>query len=392
MKFLYLGSQKSPFGNKMYKKSQFNKNKTRSPWNDGTFKHLIKNSFDIFVLLDEKGNQQFVSESCEKILGYKPHELINIPVIEKMIHPEDQENTREELLKMINGTSYGGAQYRHRHKNGGWVYLEAFGSNQLQNPNIRSIILNVRDITERKKVEKELEESQNQLKELIATKDKFFSIIAHDLISPFNSIIGLSDLIDFNLKENNISILKKYNKIINSSSKQTLSLLTNLLEWAKTQTGKIQFNPEPIKLTREINEVINLCRVSAKQKQITIEQELPEKLPVFADKLMIHTTLRNLISNAIKFTKPFGNIKISASQSEGHIIVHVDDNGIGIKKEHMDNLFSMDNNYSQPGTQNETGTGLGLILCNEFIKIHSGKMGVESEEGKGSRFYFTIPL
>lgn len=376
----------------MFKGHQKSKNKTFLEWSDETFKHLIKNSFDIFVLLDEKGNQQYVSESCEKILGYKPEELMNIPVIEKMIHPEDQENTREELLKMINGTSYGGAQYRHRHKKGGWVYLEAFGSNQLQNPNIRSIILNVRDITERKKVEKELEESQNQLKELIATKDKFFSIIAHDLISPFNSIIGMSDLIDFNLKENNISLLKKYNKIINSSSKQTLNLLTNLLEWAKTQTGKIQFNPEPVELTHEINEIINLCRISAKQKQITIQQELPEKLPVFADKLMIHTIIRNLISNAVKFTNPFGNILVSAQQSEGHIIVHVDDNGIGIKKEQLNQLFTIDNNSSKPGTQNEKGTGLGLLLCDEFVKIHKGTLGVDSEEGKGSQFYFTIPV
>ncbi|MEE4197827.1 MAG: PAS domain-containing sensor histidine kinase [Bacteroidales bacterium] len=376
----------------MYKESPFCHTNPNIKWNDETFKHLIKNSFDIFVLLDENGNQQFVSESCEKILGYKPNELIDIPVIDQMIHPDDQENTRTELLKMINGTSDGGAQYRHRHKNGGWVYLEAFGSNQLQNPNIRSIILNVRDITERKKVEKALEESQNQLKELIATKDKFFSIIAHDLISPFNSILGLSDLIESNLNENNISILRKYNKIINSSSKQTLNLLTNLLEWAKTQTGKIQFNPEPIELRREINEVINLCRISARQKQITIEQELPEQLPVFADKLMIHTVLRNLVSNAVKFTKPFGNIRISASQSEGQVVVQVDDNGIGIQKDHLEELFNIDSNCSKPGTRDEKGTGLGLLLCDEFIKMHQGKIGAESEIGKGSRFYISLPI
>ncbi|MEA2107702.1 MAG: ATP-binding protein [Bacteroidota bacterium] len=107
---------------------------------------------------------------------------------------------------------------------------------------------------------------------------------------------------------------------------------------------------------------------------------------------MIHTIIRNLISNAVKFTNPFGNILVSAQQSEGHIIVYVDDNGIGIKKEQLNQLFSIDNNSSKPGTQNEKGTGLGLLLCDEFVKIHKGTLGVDSEEGKGSQFYFTIPV
>jgi len=375
----------------MNKVPQDNKNTTNLKWNDETFKHLIKNSFDIIVLLDETGDQHYVSESCEKILGYKPEELMNIPVIEKMIHPEDQEKTAAELQKMIIGTSTGGAQYRHQHKNGGWVYLEAYGSNQLQNPNIRSIILNVRDITERKKAEQALRESEIRLSELNATKDKFFSIIAHDLLSPFNSIIGLTNLLDSQLKQKDYEGLEKYNSIIQSSSKQALNLLTNLLEWARTQTGKIKFNPVTFELTQEIKETINLSNISAKRKEITIQQNLPSKLPVFADKLMIHTVLRNVISNAVKFTHKGGKIKVSAEKDKDHIKILVEDNGIGIKKEHMDNLFSIDNNYSQPGTQNETGTGLGLLLCNEFIKIHSGKIDVESKEGKGSRFYFTLP-
>jgi len=382
--FLLLGKTRN-------KVPQDNKNTTNLKWNDETFKHLIKNSFDIIVLLDETGDQHYVSESCEKILGYKPEELMNIPVIEKMIHPEDQEKTAAELQKMIVGTSTGGAQYRHQHKNGGWVYLEAYGSNQLQNPNIRSIILNVRDITERKKAEQALRESEIRLSELNATKDKFFSIIAHDLLSPFNSIIGLTNLLDSQLKQKDYEGLEKYNSIIQSSSKQALNLLTNLLEWARTQTGKIKFNPVTFELTQEIKETINLSNISAKRKEITIQQNLPSKLPVFADKLMIHTVLRNVISNAVKFTHKGGKIKVSAEKDKDHIKILVEDNGIGIKKEHMDNLFSIDNNYSQPGTQNETGTGLGLLLCNEFIKIHSGKIDVESKEGKGSRFYFTLP-
>ncbi|MFO7842662.1 MAG: PAS domain-containing sensor histidine kinase, partial [Bacteroidales bacterium] len=308
----------------MNKDPQDNENKTSLKWNDETFKHLIKNSFDIIVLLDEKGNQQYVSESCEKILGYKPKELMNIPVIEEMVHPEDQEKTAAELQKMIVGTSAGGAQYRHRHKNGGWVYLEAFGSNQIQNPNIRSIILNVRDITERKKAEQAVRESEIRLSELNATKDKFFSIIAHDLLSPFNSIVGFSNILANQIKQKDHEGIEKYAAIIKDSSEQALNLLTNLLEWSRAQTGKIKFNPEYFELITEINEVIELLSNPAQQKSINIHKDLPHNLPVFGDKLMIHAVLRNLISNAVKFTPGEGDIKISAEQKNDTILVSVE--------------------------------------------------------------------
>ncbi|MFO7828742.1 MAG: PAS domain-containing sensor histidine kinase [Bacteroidales bacterium] len=376
----------------MNKDPQDNENKTSLKWNDETFKHLIKNSFDIIVLLDEKGNQQYVSESCEKILGYKPKELMNIPVIEEMVHPEDQEKTAAELQKMIVGTSAGGAQYRHRHKNGGWVYLEAFGSNQIQNPNIRSIILNVRDITERKKAEQAVRESEIRLSELNATKDKFFSIIAHDLLSPFNSIVGFSNILANQIKQKDHEGIEKYAAIIKDSSEQALNLLTNLLEWSRAQTGKIKFNPEYFELITEINEVIELLSNPAQQKSINIHKDLPHNLPVFGDKLMIHAVLRNLISNAVKFTPGEGDIKISAEQKNDTILVSVEDNGVGIKEENRDKLFRLEGNYSMPGTQDEKGTGLGLLLCAEFIKIHGGNIDFESEAGKGSRFYFTLPI
>ena len=209
-----------------------------------------------------------MSESCEKILGYKPKELMNIPVIEEMVHPEDQEKTAAELQKIIIGTSTGGAQYRHRHKNGGWVFLEAFGSNQIQNPNIRSIILNVRDITERKKAEQALNKSVIRLSELNATKDKFFSIIAHDLLSPFNSIIGFCNILANQIRQKDHEGIEKYAAIIKDSSEQALKLLTNLLEWPRAQTGKIKFNSEYFELVTEINEIIELLSNTAQQKSI----------------------------------------------------------------------------------------------------------------------------
>jgi len=355
------------------------------------FKQLIKNSFDMIVLLDSSGIQQFVSESCEKILGYKQEELTGIPIIEKMIHPEDQESTKRDLLDIIENKANGGSQYRHRHKNGSWVYLEAYGTNQLDNPKINSVVLNVRDITERKNAEQTIKENETRLRELNATKDRFFSIIGHDLKSPFNSVVGFSNIIAEHVKNQDYEGIEKYATIIQESARRAMNLLTNLLQWSRTQTGKIEFNPEYIELLSIINEVLELSNDTARQKSIHIERKLSHTIPVYADKAMISTILRNLISNSVKFTNTGGRINISIDQKEKQLIVSVADNGVGIKKEDIDKLFRIDYSYTTVGTNRETGSGLGLLLCKDFIELHGGKIWIESEIGKGSTISFSIP-
>lgn len=356
------------------------------------FKQLIKNSFDMIVLLDSNGIQHYVSESCERILGYKPEELINISVIEQMVHPEDQEKTISGLHDILINSTNGGAQYRHRHKNGGWVYLEAFGTNQLNNPLIKSLVLNVRDITERKIAEKELLESKARLSEANATKDRFFSIIGHDLKSPFNSILGFSEILVEQINNKDYDNIEKYAGIIHDSSNLAMNLLANLLEWSQTQTGRIEFNPEHFEFVTKINEVIELLNDSAQQKSIIIISKLSHDIPFVADKAMVKTVLRNLISNAIKFTNPGGEIIISTEQNENELIVSVSDNGVGLKKEHIDKLFRIDYSYSTVGTNEETGTGLGLLICKEFIDMHDGKIWAENNEVNGCTFKFSLPL
>lgn len=356
------------------------------------FKQLLKNSFDMIVLLDSNGNQHYVSESCENILGFRPEELTIIPVIEKMIHPDDQEKTMLAFWDILENSANGGTQYRHLHKNGSWVYLEAFGTNQIDNPLIKSVILNVRDITERKKTEQLLKDNENRLKELNATKDRIFSIIAHDLKSPFNSIFGFSNLLAEQIHNKNYHELEKYATIIQSSSKKSIDLLTSLIEWSRSQTGRNKFNPEYVELEPIINEVIELFKDSASQKSITIFKDLPQNIPVFADKAMIGCILRNLLSNALKFTHTGGEIRIGANQYETEIRVSLADNGVGMKKEAIDNLFQIEKSYSTLGTQQEVGTGLGLLLCKEFIEMHNGKIWVASESDNGSIFNFALPL
>ncbi len=356
------------------------------------FNQLIKNSFDMIVLLDSNGVQHYVSESCERILGFKPEELINISIIKKMVHPDDQEKTLAGLNDIIENSTNGGVQYRHRHKNGGWVYLEAFGTNQINNPQIKSVVLNVRDITERKKTERELIESRARLSDANSTKDRFFSIIGHDLKSPFNSIVGFSDILLEKINKKDYNGIEDYARIIHDSSHRVINLLTNLLEWSRTQTGRIEFNPECLELVIQINDVVELLNDSAQQKSIIISKKLPHKMTVVSDKAMVRTILRNLISNAIKFTHSGGEILISIGQNPKEVIISVADNGVGIKKENIENLFRIDYSYSTLGTNMETGTGLGLLLCKEFVDLHGGAIWAESDEGSGSVFNFSLPL
>ncbi|MGZ2369468.1 PAS domain S-box protein [Ancylomarina sp. YFZ004] len=359
---------------------------------EARFKQLIKNSFDMIILMDSEGIQQFISESCENILGYKPEELIGIPVIEKMIHPEDQESTKKGFLDIIENNAIGGTQYRHLHKNGSWVYLEAYGNNQLDNPEIKSVVLNVRDVTERKHAEQIIKESENKLRELNATKDKLFSIIAHDLRSPFNGILGFSELLIENGRNFEVEVSEKYLGIINSSAKNTLSLLDDLLDWVRIQSGQLHFRPVNLNLHQIIKKISGVLNSSATIKNISINHFYSYEIEVLADKNMLRTILRNLISNAIKFTNPGGKIDILVNVSKNQVEITVKDNGVGMNEESQSKIFNNNEYLSTPGTENESGLGLGLILCKEFVEKHGGEIWVESELGKGSNFIFSIPL
>lgn len=237
-----------------------------------------------------------------------------------------------------------------------------------------------------------LNETNKELNHLNAEKDKFFSIIAHDLKSPFNAIIGFSDLLVAQVDKNNLEKIKEFAGIIQQSSQRAMGLLMNLMEWSQSQTGRMKFSPVNFELVELINEAVLLLNDSALQKSITIRKDLPASMLFYADKAMLSTIFRNLITNAIKFTKSGGNIVISASENKNELTISIKDSGVGISKNRIEKLFRIDESYSTTGTNNEKGTGLGLILCKEFVEKHQGKIWAESEEGIGSTFYFTIPF
>jgi len=247
------------------------------------------------------------------------------------------------------------------------------------------------DITMRKNVELEIKLQNEELKKANAEKDKFFSIIAHDLRNPLNIIVGYSELLAEQVINKDLEGIEEYADIIMNSSLMATDLLKNLMEWSLSKTGRMNFNPEYFKMIKIVDEVVLLFVYIAKQKSISITNKVHPMTLVYADKIMISTIIRNLVSNAIKFTKVGGTVSISSEEKQNEVTVKISDNGVGIPKKVIEKLFRIDQNYSTSGTKKEQGTGLGLILCKEFVEKHSGIIGVKSEEDIGSMFYFTIP-
>lgn len=251
-------------------------------------------------------------------------------------------------------------------------------------------------LLEMEKLNKQLEElvsSQNKkLTEAKATNSRFMSIIAHDLRSPLSSTIGVLELLKESLKDYRKHDLEEYVNIAYDSSYNTLNLLDSLLEWAISQGKQESFNPVLLNMHKLFADEIMNINTAAEQKNITIRLFVPDDLTVVADSQMVRTVFRNLVSNSIKYTNSGGEIVISVSLNNRLAEVSVKDNGVGMSLKVLQNLFKIDSFHSMVGTNNENGTGLGLILCKEFIELHGGKITIDSEPGKGCETRFTLPL
>ena len=237
-----------------------------------------------------------------------------------------------------------------------------------------------------------LSESEEQLRELNASKDKLFSLISHDLKNPLQGLRGYIEILKNNLdylgKEELIEIVDS----LYTSSNNIYKLVENLLHWSRIQRGKIEYLPESFSLFQILELVIQLNKPVAEQKNISISNNVPCNYLCFADPNMVNTIVRNLISNAIKFTNKGGSIIADAKLEKNQIICSIKDNGVGILQENIDKIFKLDSQVTTQGTDNETGTGLGLVLCKELIEKNLGELWVESEVGIGTTFFFSLPL
>ena len=233
-----------------------------------------------------------------------------------------------------------------------------------------------------------MRQKNKEIAELNAAKDKFFSIIAHDLRGPFAGYLGLTAM--FQNPEISFEEMKHYGELLYKSANNLFKLLENLLTWARMQRGAIEFHPQNYKLIDIVNHSEVVLYDFAAQKKIELQMQIPEKLEVFADLEMLNTILRNLISNGIKFTRSGGNVTVTAEEMENEILISVQDSGIGMNQKIFEGLFRIDQKISRPGTEMESSTGLGLLLCKEFVEKHGGKIWARTEEHKGSIFYFTL--
>jgi signal transduction histidine kinase len=204
--------------------------------------------------------------------------------------------------------------------------------------------------------------------------------------------MGFSRVLVEQVNEKDYEGIEKYANIILRSSQRAMDLLMNLMEWSRLQTGRMEFNPEYFEIVDFVNEIVLSFEATAGQKTIVIKKTMPSHSSLYADKAMVGTIMRNLISNAIKFTWPGGEILVSVKEDCEELTVSVADSGVGLSKDGMGKLFRIEESYSTTGTNKEMGTGLGLILCKEFVEKHNGKIWVESMEGKGSTFHFTLPV
>ncbi len=341
--------------------------------------------------------QVFYTPAIEKITGYKPQQFLNDRFFwKKIIHPDDLSDVIKNLKRLykLSDKNFEKLEYRIIDSLGNIIWIENKISVQRDGSGkITKIFGIVNDITLSKRAQDELKRSANELKELNETKDRFISIISHDLRTPFSSILGFTD---FLLNEKDLTEEKRtqYIRFIEESARNMLELVNSLLDWTRLQTGRIKFEPKKIKAKQVVDKSIQILSGAALRKGIELKSEVDDNLLIHADENLLLQAINNLVSNSIKFTPTGGSITVSATPDvkNKNVTFSVKDTGTGIKEEDIPKLFKVDTKFTTPGTAGEKGSGLGLSLVREIILKHGGDIHVKSQFGKGSEFIFTISV
>lgn len=357
---------------------------------------ILDNSRDSIIFIDTEGKIQFFNN----IANIRLNQIFKFDLeigkwMQDSIPDDRKKDFRENFQKAMNGEIITRIKNIQTTNKSYWFDIQYTPINNKSNE-IIGVMFTAKDITEKKETELEKEIYLKDLESLNHTKDKFFNIIAHDLRNPFTGILGISEMLETKLSADNNDYsrenLLKMTHLIQSSARSAFNLLENLMNWARSQTGELKYNPMITSANAIIEATIPIVSGLAFNKNIQIEKYLESENFVLADPEITNTILRNLITNSIKFTKTGGEIKVSSQFNKQVAIISVEDNGIGIKEENISKLFRIDSKFSNMGTNGEKGTGLGLILCKEFVEKQGGEIWVESEFGKGTKFSFTLPL
>ena len=367
------------------------------------YRYITEKSNDMIWTMDFKTLYfTYISESCVRHSGYTPEEYYGMTVRD-VLTPESTEkfirglNNAIKSLKSEASKSVGASFELQQYNKWNiliWIEVSAVISRD-EDGNFFEIIGVTRTINDRKKLELEMLEQQKELKKANATKNKFFSIMAHDLKNPIASLLRICEFLIEDYRTKNEAAVEESIVMLHEASTRTYKLLENLLAWARSQMGSLAYTPIEIPLTKLVNDCVDYMQVQAVAKNINLQLNNPlGECLVVCDYNMMHTVLRNLVSNALKFSFPGSTVEVSADEYNddlNYVQVAVKDTGLGIDPNDMDKLFRIDEKItSSTGTNDESGTGLGLILCKEFIDKHNCKIWVESEKGKGTTFFFTI--
>lgn len=339
--------------------------------------------------LDTDLRYRYVNKTYEKWMGLSINDVYG-----KFVKDIVVKNSYEALLQSLPKANLGETVRfdTTREMNGREQFLHVIliphlGENKL----VKGFFSVVADVTQLRKHENKIKKQKDKLEEMNAGKDKFFSIISHDLKNPFNSLLGFSELLHDDFDTLDEATKKEFAGNIYESAQNTYKLLENLLAWSIAQRGEIEFKPSQVNIKALVDENLKLLDQTARAKNIQLQSELNSDLPITTDHDLVNTVIRNLLSNAIKFTPKDGKVTISGIRSDEYLEIAIADTGLGIAPENLEKLFKIGKSTSTSGTEGESGTGLGLMLCKEFIEKCGGKIWVESEVEKGSVFHFNIP-
>lgn len=343
-----------------------------------------------YILLNEKFEILNVNFAAAIMLNVERGKLIHLNFT-KLIHPDFQDIFYLHAQDVLNSRNLHSVEIKLKKTVSQFFDAQLYSLQNINNqPKQKTLRITITDITEKKKTQEQLSLYADDLKELNSSKDKFLSIISHDLRGPFLGLKGYTQLLieDYETLEKE-EILDYLNKI-HESSRDLYTLVDNLLKWSRLELDKMPYEPMMFNLQEEIHPLIKLMNSAAEKKDITLLNSIDNNIQPMADRLMLTSVLQNLISNAIKFTSKGGLVKLSSAQENGRIIINIEDNGIGIKPEDQEKLFSLDKGYTSKGTAGEKGTGFGLIIAREMVLKMGGEIWAQSTPGKGSVFSFSL--
>jgi PAS domain S-box-containing protein len=354
------------------------------------YRTLVENTNEALYVL-QNGVFKYANKMCSEVLKVPADVLIGMSMME-FIYPEDRDKAMTQHMQIMNGESCTGRKSFRIITRDGKELCADVNSVGIQWGGKMATLNFAIDITERKMAEKKLQVKNEELIVANSEKDKFFSIIAHDLRNPFNAFLGLTRMMVEDLPSLRLEEIQKMALAMRRSATSISGLLENLLEWSCSQQGLINFDPEYIKLRTRIEDELQPVLESAQSKGIELSFDISHDLVIYADSNMFGSTIRNLSINAVKFTPKGGKIIISAKLIDNkNVEISILDSGIGMSISMLDKLFRIDSQINRKGTENEPSTGLGLYLCKDFVEKNGGKIWVKSEEGVGSSFYFTLP-